>query len=107
MTLHWEATYGEARVKEIEEKDFAGKVNIVAQNIKTADFGDPVFKPYVIREMNGVKVAIIGQAFPYTPIANPRWQVPNWSYGIQEENMQKTVERGARQGCAGRRRPLA
>ncbi len=97
MTLHWEATYGEARVKEIEERDFAGKVDIVAQNIKTTDFGDPVFKPFVIKNMNGVKVAIIGQAFPYTPIANPRWQVPNWTYGIQEENMQKTVDeaRGA------------
>ncbi|MGA9394314.1 MAG: thiosulfohydrolase SoxB [Azonexus sp.] len=99
MTLHWEATYGEARVKEIEEKDFAGKVDIVAQNIKTADFGDPVFKPYVIKEMNGVKVAIIGQAFPYTPIANPRWQVPNWSYGIQEENMQKTVDEARGKGA--------
>jgi sulfur-oxidizing protein SoxB len=91
MTLHWEATYGEARVKEIEEKDFAGKIDIVAQNIKTTDFGDPVFKAYVIRNINGVPVAIIGQAFPYTPIANPRWQVPSWSYGIQEESMQKTV----------------
>ena len=99
MTLHWEATYGEARVKEIEEKDFAGKIDIVAQNIKTTDFGDPVFKAYVIRNINGVPVAIIGQAFPYTPIANPRWQVPNWSYGIQEENMQNTVEEARAAGA--------
>ena len=99
MTLHWEATYGEARVKEIEEKDFAGKIDIVAQNIKTTDFGDPVFKAYVIRNINGVPVAIIGQAFPYTPIANPRWQVPNWSYGIQEESMQKTVEEARAAGA--------
>ena len=99
MTLHWEATYGEARVKEIEEKDFAGKIDIVAQNIKTTDFGDPVFKPFVIRKMNGIPVAIIGQAFPYTPIANPRWQVPNWSYGIQEENMQKTVDEARAAGA--------
>jgi sulfur-oxidizing protein SoxB len=47
MTLHWEFTYGDKRVKEIVEKDFAGKIDIVAQNIKTTDFGDPVFKPYV------------------------------------------------------------
>ena len=40
--------------------------------MKTNDFGDPVFKPYVMKEMNGVAVAIVGQAFPYTPIANPR-----------------------------------
>lgn len=99
MTLHWEATYGEARVKEIEEKDFKGKVDIVAQNIKTADFGDPVFKPYVIKKINGVPVAIIGQAFPYTPIANPRWQVPNWSYGIQEDNMQATVDQARADGA--------
>ena len=99
MTMHWEAMFGEARIKEIEEKDFAGKVDIVAQNIKTADFGDPVFKPYVIKDMNGVKVAIVGQAFPYTPIANPRWQVPNWSYGIQEESMQKTVDEARSKGA--------
>src|SRR5574343_2065872 len=99
MKLHWEATYGEARVKEIEEKDFAGKVDIVAQNVKTADFGDPVFKPYVIRNINGVPVAIVGQAFPYTPIANPRWQVPNWSYGIQDDNLQKVVDEARAAGA--------
>ncbi len=71
----------------------------MAQNIKTADFGDPVFKPYVIRKINGIPVAVIGQAFPYTPIANPRWQVPNWSYGIQEENMQKTVDEARAAGA--------
>ncbi len=54
MTGHWEFTYGMERVKEIVEKDFAGKIDFVAQNIKTNDFGDQVFKPYVIREMNGV-----------------------------------------------------
>lgn len=72
MTPHWEMTLGADRVKEIVDKDFKGKVAFLAQNIKTNDFGDPVFDPYVIREINGVPVAIIGQAFPYTPIANPR-----------------------------------
>ena len=91
MTAHWEFTYGEERVKEIIEKDFAGKIDFVAQNVKTKDFEDPVFKPYVIKEMNGVLVAIVGQAFPYTPIANPGWQVPNWTFGIQDEQMQKVV----------------
>jgi sulfur-oxidizing protein SoxB len=79
MTGHWEFTYGMERVKEIVEKDFKGKVDFVAQNVKTNDFGDPVFKPYVIREINGVPCAIIGQAFPYTPIANPRYMVADWS----------------------------
>jgi len=92
MTAHWEMTLGENRVKEIVEKDFKGKVAFVAQNIKTADFGDPVFDAYTLREMNGVKVAVIGQAFPYTPIANPRYLVPNWTFGIDDENMQVSVD---------------
>jgi S-sulfosulfanyl-L-cysteine sulfohydrolase len=92
MTAHWEMTLGDKRVKEIIEKDFKGKVDFVAQNIKTADFGDPVFNPYVLKEMNGISVAIIGQAFPYTPIAHPRHFVPDWTFGIQEENMQNMVD---------------
>ncbi|MEG0151335.1 MAG: thiosulfohydrolase SoxB, partial [Comamonas sp.] len=54
MTGHWEFTYGMQRVQEIIDKDFGNKLDFVAQNVKTADFGDPVFKPYVIREINGV-----------------------------------------------------
>ncbi|HVE89396.1 MAG TPA: thiosulfohydrolase SoxB [Burkholderiaceae bacterium] len=92
MTAHWEMTYGAKRVQEIVDKDFKGRIDFIAQNIKTADFGDPVFLPYTMKEMNGVTVGIIGQAFPYTPIANPRYFVPDWSFGIQEENMQKMVD---------------
>ncbi|OYD52498.1 thiosulfohydrolase SoxB [Thauera propionica] len=99
MTLHWESTYGADRVKEIEEKDFAGKIDIVAQNVKTTDFEDPVFKPYVIKNINGVPVAIVGQAFPYTPIANPRWQTPDWSFGIQEQGMQEAVDAARAEGA--------
>ncbi len=96
MTAHWEFTYGEKRVMEIIEKDFAPTgafkgIDFIAQNVKTKDFEDAVFKPYVIKEMNGVSVAIIGQAFPYTPIANPSWQMPNWTFGIQEQELQKQV----------------
>ena len=91
MTAHWEMTLGAERVQEIIEKDFKNKVSFLAQNIKTNDFGDPVFAPYILREMNGVSVAIIGQAFPYTPIANPRYLVPDWTFGIQEENLQIVV----------------
>lgn len=72
MTPHWEMTYGMKRVTEIVEKDFRGKVDFVAQNIQTTDFGDQVFPAYTIRDISGVKVGIVGQAFPYTPIANPR-----------------------------------
>jgi len=99
MTGHWEFTYGADRVQEVVEKDFAGKVDFVAQNVKTADFGDPVFKPYVIREINGVPVAIVGQAFPYTPIANPRYFVAEWTFGIQEEEMQKAVDEARAKGA--------
>jgi len=99
MTGHWEFTYGMERVKEIIEKDFAGKIEFIAQNIKSNDFGDPVFKPYVMREMSGVPCAIIGQAFPYTPIANPRYFVADWTFGIQEQAMQKVVDEVRRKGA--------
>ena len=99
MTGHWEFTYGMERVKEIVEKDFAGKVDFVAQNVKTADFGDPVFKPYTLRKINGVPVAIVGQAFPYTPIANPRYMVADWEFGIQDANLQKVVDEARAAGA--------
>ena len=99
MTGHFEFTLGMQRVQEIVEKDFAGKVDFVAQNIKTTDFGDPVFKPYVTRQINGVPCAIVGQAFPYTPIANPRWMVADWEFGIQDENMQKVVDEARAKGA--------
>ena len=92
MSPHWEFTYGADRVMEIVKKELAGKIEFLAQNVKTNDFGDPVFKPYVIREQSGIPVAVIGQAFPYTPIANPRYMVPDWTFGIQDDNMQKMVD---------------
>jgi sulfur-oxidizing protein SoxB len=99
MTAHWEFTLGAERVKEVVERDFKGKVAFVAQNVKTTDFGDPVFEPYVIREINGVPVAIIGQAFPYTPIANPRYMVPEWTFGIQDDRLQKLVHEVREKGA--------
>jgi sulfur-oxidizing protein SoxB len=93
-------TYGAARVQEIVNGDFkkAG-VDFVAQNVVTNDFGDQVFKPYVMKVINGVQVAIIGQAFPYTPIANPRWMVPDWSFGIRDESMQHWVDESRAKGA--------
>ena len=99
MTGHWEFTYGAKRVKEVVDKDFKGHIDFVAQNVKTNDFGDQVFKPYVIKVMNGVQVAIIGQAFPYTPIANPRYMVPDWSFGINDDDMQKVVNEARSKGA--------
>ena len=99
MTGHWDFTYGEDRIKKIVDGDFAGKIEFLAQNVKTSDFGDAVFKPYVIKDMNGVRVAIIGQAFPYTPIANPSWLTPNWTFGIRENEMQETVNEARAKGA--------
>ena len=91
MTAHWEFTYGAERMKRAVDKDLGG-IEFLAQNVKTADFEDPVFKPYSLRTMNGVPLAIIGQAFPYTPIAHPRHMVPDWTFGIQEPRLQKLVD---------------
>ncbi|HEX2649346.1 MAG TPA: thiosulfohydrolase SoxB, partial [Burkholderiales bacterium] len=91
MTAHWEFTYGAARVKEAVAKEL-GRIEFLAQNVKTADFEDRVFKPWVLRELNGVPVAIIGQAFPYTPIAHPRYFVPQWTFGIQEKRVQELID---------------
>lgn len=99
MTGHWDFTYGEDRIKQVVEKDFAGRIEFLAQNVKTRDFDDPVFKPWVMREMNGVPVAIVGQAFPYTPIANPSWLVPNWTFGIQEKELQDVVNAARAKGA--------
>jgi sulfur-oxidizing protein SoxB len=99
MTAHWEMTLGDKRVKEIIEKDFNGKVDFVAQNIHTTDFGDPVFAPFTMKVMNGVQVAIIGQAFPYTPVANPRYFTPEWTFGIKEMEMQATVDAARAKGA--------
>ncbi len=99
MTGHWEFTLGAERVKQVVDNDFKGKIDFVAQNIKTNDFGDPVFPSYVIKQINGIPVAIIGQAFPYTPIANPRYLTPDWSFGIQDDNMQLVVNEARAKGA--------
>jgi len=91
MTAHWEFTYGAARVQRAVRGEIA-PIEFLAQNVKTLDFEDPVFKPYALRSVNGVAVAVIGQAFPYTPIANPRHMVPDWSFGIQEPRVQQLAD---------------
>jgi S-sulfosulfanyl-L-cysteine sulfohydrolase len=101
MTGHWEFTLGAERVKEVVDTQFkpAG-IDFLAQNVRTQDFGDAVFKPYALRTINGHAVAVIGQAFPYTPIANPRYFTPEWSFGIREEELQKTVDEARAKGAA-------
>jgi S-sulfosulfanyl-L-cysteine sulfohydrolase len=89
MTGHWEFTLGEARVRELVEKlGFP----FLAQNIKDKEFEDPVFPAQKMFERGGIRIAVIGQALPFTPIANPRWMIPNWTFGIREREMQKEVD---------------
>jgi S-sulfosulfanyl-L-cysteine sulfohydrolase len=99
MTAHWEFTLGAKRVQEVIAKDFKGQIDFVAQNVRTTDFEDPVFEPYTLKVIQGVPVAILGQAFPYTPIANPRHFTPEWSFGIQDERMQKMVDEARAKGA--------
>jgi len=99
MTAHWEFTYGAQRVAEVVAKDFKGRIDFVAQNVRTLDFDDRVFAPYVIRQVNGIAVAIVGQAFPYTPIAHPRYFVPEWTFGIQEPGLQAAVDEARAKGA--------
>jgi S-sulfosulfanyl-L-cysteine sulfohydrolase len=97
MTGHWEFTYGEARVKElIAGLGFA----FLALNVRDTEWREPVFDAYKIFEKGGVKVAVLGQAFPYTPVANPRWLIPRWSFGIREEDVRTSVDKARRDGAA-------
>ncbi len=91
MTFHCEFTLGSERVQEIVENlPFAA----LGQNIFDAEWDEPteLFPPYKMFERNGTKIAVIGQAFPYMPIANPRWMFPEYSFGIRDENMQAMVD---------------
>jgi sulfur-oxidizing protein SoxB len=98
MTAHWEFTYGMQRMKQAVDHELA-PIEFIAHNVKTVDFEDPVFKPYSLRELNGVPLAVIGQAFPYTPIANPRYMMDQWSFGIQERHLQKMVDEARAKGA--------
>jgi sulfur-oxidizing protein SoxB len=96
MTGHWEFTLGADRVKEITK---ALGFPFLAQNIRDTEWNEAAFEPMAMFERGGVKVAVIGQAFPYTPIANPRWMIPNWSFGIREEDLQTNVNKARAQGA--------
>lgn len=91
MTFHWEFTLGSDRVNEIVEGlPFAA----LGQNIFDSEWDEPaeLFKPYKFFDRGGAKVAVIGQAFPYMPIANPGWMFPEYSFGIRDEHMQEMVD---------------
>jgi sulfur-oxidizing protein SoxB len=96
MTGHWEFTYGTERVKELT--DSLG-YPFLALNVRDTEWQEPVFAPYKTFEKGGVKIAVLGQAFPYTPVANPRWLIPTWSFGIREEDVRANVEKARREGA--------
>ncbi|QJD17137.1 thiosulfohydrolase SoxB [Paracoccus sanguinis] len=89
MTSHWEWTFGQDRVKEIVD---ALPFPFLGANIFDVEWDEPAFDPYTIIEKAGVRVGVIGQAFPYMPIANPKWMFPDYSFGIREERMQAVVD---------------
>jgi sulfur-oxidizing protein SoxB len=91
MTGHWEFTLGAERVMELIQRDMLGSIDFIAHNVFTRDFGDRVFSPFVIKEIAGMEVAIIGQAYPYTPIANPQHLIPDWTFGIHEQSLRETI----------------
>jgi S-sulfosulfanyl-L-cysteine sulfohydrolase len=96
MVGHWEFTLGADRVKEIADSlDFP----FLAQNARDTEWNEAAFEPTAMVERGGVKIAVIGQAFPYTPIANPRWMIPNWSFGIREEEVQANVDKARKDGA--------
>lgn len=89
MTAHWEFTFGIDRVREIVDNlPFA----FLGQNIFDNEWDEPAFEAYKMFERGGSKIAVIGQAFPYLPIANPRWMFPKLSFGIREQNVQQNVD---------------
>jgi sulfur-oxidizing protein SoxB len=89
MTAHWEFTYGAGRVEELVKQL---KFPFLAGNVKEGTWGDPVFQPSAVFERGGLRIGVIGQAFPYTPIANPRWLIPDWTFGLEEEKLAANVE---------------
>ena len=96
MTAHWEFTYGTDRVQElIEQLEFP----FLAGNVRDTEWEEEVFDAVTTFERGGVKIAVIGQAFPYTPVANPRYMIPQWSFGIREKLVAERVA-AARAGGA-------
>ncbi len=96
MTAHWEFTWGTDRVQEmIGQLDF----QFLAGNVRDTEWEEPVFDAISYFDRGGVKIAVIGQAFPYTPIANPRYKVPTWSFGIREDEIAANVARARAAGA--------
>lgn len=96
MTAHWEFTYGTDRVQElVEQLNF----DFIAGNVVDTEWEEPVFEATTTYERGGAKIAVIGQAFPYTPVANPRYMIPDWSFGIREALVQERADEARENGA--------
>lgn len=96
MTAHWEFTWGAERVEELKDMlDFP----FLAGNVRDTEWDEAVFDAISYFERGGVKIGVVGQAFPYTPVANPRYKIPDWSFGIREKEVQKNVDKARAEGA--------
>src|SRR5262252_304629 len=96
MTGHWEFTYGEDRVKElIKGLGFP----FLALNVRDSEWQEPAFPAYKMFDKAGTRVAVLGQAFPYTPVANPAWLMPSWTFGIREDEVRANVAKARKDGA--------
>ena len=96
MVGHWEFTYGADHVTELAK---GLSFPFLAGNIQDREWNEDVFPTHAMFERGGVKIAVIGQAFPYTPIANPRWMFPDWEFGIKEEKIAARVQAARDEGA--------
>jgi sulfur-oxidizing protein SoxB len=96
MVGHWEFTFGQQRLKELIDKL---EYPFLGGNVFDTEWDEPVFESTAFFEKGGVSVAVIGQHFPYTPIANPNYMVKGWSFGIRPEVLQKNVDEAKKQGA--------
>ena len=96
MVGHWEFTFGQKRLKELIDKL---EYPFLGGNVFDTEWDEPVFESTAFFEKGGVSVAVIGQHFPYTPIANPNYMVKGWSFGIRPEVLQKNVDEAKKQGA--------
>jgi sulfur-oxidizing protein SoxB len=96
MTGHWEFTYGDTRLRELIDR--LG-TPFLALNIRDTEWQEPVFDGYKLFDKGSVRVAVLGEAFAYTPVANPSWMIPKWTFGIREDDVRATVAKARKEGA--------
>ena len=96
MVGHWEFTFGQNRLEELTKKM---NYPFLGSNVFDTEWDEPVFESTKYFEKGGIKLAVIGQHFPYTPIANPSYMVEGWSFGIRPEKIQKNVDKAKKNGA--------